>query len=196
MAPDDTFTRVLADAVHLGARFYEQAFGTNATQDDDKLRVGLGGDIPFFPPFFAVGIIVLGIMLQLVLGRWRFMPWPANSFLVRIVLFGMLAAHFIQLKERCEIEMLRVGRTRLDFQPVHGLVTTGPYSYSRNPLYVAFSVVVAGTGVLMDSILLLAATALLPLYLDKLVIPAEEEFLARKFPGEFKSYAEKTPRWL
>ena len=69
----------------------------------------------------------------------------------------------------------------LNFTPVGGIVTTGPYEYSRNPAYVAACVVLLGVAVLCDSSWLLLSVLLFVLYVHTLVIPAEVTFRSPQF---------------
>jgi protein-S-isoprenylcysteine O-methyltransferase Ste14 len=79
---------------------------------------------------------------------------------------------FFQVKSACELEMAKQG-AGVNFTPVGGLVTTGPYEHSRNPIYVAGGGVLLGFAVLFDSSWLLLSGLLVPLYIHTLVIPVE-----------------------
>ena len=84
-----------------------------------------------------------------------------------------------------------------NFLPVTTLTTTGPYQYTRNPMYaVGSALVVPAFAVLADSLYMGAAMALFPLYLDRYVIPAEEALLKKLFGRQFDAYAAKVPRWI
>ena len=83
-----------------------------------------------------------------------------------------------------------------NFLPVNKLVTTGPYAVSRNPMYSCAFILVPAAGVLADSLYMLAATSMLPVYLHLFVIPAEEALNRKLFGKEFDAYAAKVPRWL
>jgi protein-S-isoprenylcysteine O-methyltransferase Ste14 len=75
------------------------------------------------------------------------------------------------------------------------LVTSGPFRYSRNPIYVAFLPAILSLGYFS----LLAAAVGLGLYLAGMtfvVIAREEADLARAFPTAFPAYCAQTPRWL
>jgi protein-S-isoprenylcysteine O-methyltransferase Ste14 len=76
------------------------------------------------------------------------------------------------------------------------LVTGGPYSRVRNPIYLGTVILGMGmTGLIGDlrlAPLLVAACALL--YLT--IIPAEEQFLARKFGAAYASYRNAVPRLI
>jgi len=75
------------------------------------------------------------------------------------------------------------------------LTTTGPYAYTRNPLYLGSLVMAIGFAVAARSgwVLLIIVVMFLIIYLP--VIRSEEEFLRRSFL-EFAAYAEKVPRLL
>ena len=75
------------------------------------------------------------------------------------------------------------------------LTTTGPYAYTRNPLYLGSIIIGAGFAVAALNwwIVLAIAALFLAIYLP--VISSEEEFLRGKFP-EFDAYARQVPRLL
>lgn len=75
------------------------------------------------------------------------------------------------------------------------LATTGPYAYTRNPLYLGSLILAVGFAVAAKSwwIALILAVMFLAIYLP--VIRAEEDYLAQRFP-EFSEYAREVPRLL
>ena len=76
------------------------------------------------------------------------------------------------------------------------LVTTGPFSVVRNPLYVFSLIGVAGFGMCSGSaaVGLLAAAAGLLIF--HRVVLSEEAFLADAFPGAYADYMRRVNRWL
>jgi protein-S-isoprenylcysteine O-methyltransferase Ste14 len=75
------------------------------------------------------------------------------------------------------------------------LATSGPYAYTRNPLYLGSMLIAAGFAVAARNwwVGVLLVAMLLAVYLP--VIRSEEEFLRNKFP-EFENYAREVPRLL
>lgn len=75
------------------------------------------------------------------------------------------------------------------------LATTGPYAYTRNPLYLGSLILAAGFAVAAKNwwIVLLLVFMFVAIYLP--VIRAEEEYLAQRFP-EFSVYAGAVPRLI
>ena len=82
-----------------------------------------------------------------------------------------------------------------DFQPVKHVADTGPYSFSRNWMYVALLSLPVALGVALDSAWLLGSCAMLFAYLDRIVVPAEESFLEKTLGQEYIDYCERVPRW-
>jgi protein-S-isoprenylcysteine O-methyltransferase Ste14 len=81
-------------------------------------------------------------------------------------------------------------------QPQSALITSGPYRFSRNPLYLGGNVFIFfGTALILGSpAALLATTVHLP-FIDRF-IRREEEQLERRFGQDWQSYKKQVRRWL
>ncbi len=75
------------------------------------------------------------------------------------------------------------------------LTTSGPYAYTRNPLYLGSLILAVGFGLAGRSWWLAAAMVLIFLAIYWPVIGAEETFLRTRFP-QFEEYARSVPRLL
>jgi protein-S-isoprenylcysteine O-methyltransferase Ste14 len=73
------------------------------------------------------------------------------------------------------------------------LATSGPYAYTRNPLYLGSLLMGIGFAVAARSWLIGAALAIMFFAIYLPVIHDEEEFLRGKF-AEFEEYAQRVPR--
>lgn len=84
---------------------------------------------------------------------------------------------------------------RSSFGAPQTLVTSGPFAYSRNPIYLAFAIPLSSLalysipGALFGLALYFAAMTLF-------VVRPEERDLARAFGPAFEAYAARTPRWI
>jgi len=76
------------------------------------------------------------------------------------------------------------------------LLTTGPFRWSRNPLYLALSSTLAWFGLLLDSAWMLLLTPVLVLLLDRLVIAREEIRLRTQFGEAYRAYTRRVRRWF
>jgi protein-S-isoprenylcysteine O-methyltransferase Ste14 len=76
------------------------------------------------------------------------------------------------------------------------LITEGPYSMVRHPLYVFSLIGAIGIGLASENILVLAVMVIFYLSYYPLTIFAEEKKLVDKFDQAYLDYAKRTPRFL
>jgi protein-S-isoprenylcysteine O-methyltransferase Ste14 len=75
------------------------------------------------------------------------------------------------------------------------LTMTGPYAYTRNPLYLGSMILAIGFVVAARSVWIALIFVILFMTIYLPVIRAEERYLAQRFP-EFGGYASRVPRLL
>ena len=75
------------------------------------------------------------------------------------------------------------------------LTVTGPYAYTRNPLYLGSMLIAFGFAAAARSVVIFAVLLTLFLIIYLPTIRSEEAFLRSAFPG-FEDYAGKVPRLL
>ena len=90
----------------------------------------------------------------------------------------------------------RMGTTPEPNGVASALLTSGPFRWSRNPLYLGLSLLLVWLGVLLDSAWMLWLTPVLVLLLDRLVIVREEIRLHAQFGQEYLAYTRRVRRWL
>jgi protein-S-isoprenylcysteine O-methyltransferase Ste14 len=76
------------------------------------------------------------------------------------------------------------------------IVRTGPYRFSRNPIYLAFSLLQLGIAIWVNSLWLLATLVGAVALIHYVVIPREEQYLERRFGAEYLDYKRSVRRWL
>ena len=76
------------------------------------------------------------------------------------------------------------------------LITTGIFGTSRNPIYLAFVLILAGASLWLGSVLGLLLVPLLVVVLTRRFIVGEEARLRATFGETYDRYAEETRRWL
>lgn len=76
------------------------------------------------------------------------------------------------------------------------LITSGPYSISRNPLYFFSLLGFVGIGLATETLSFSVAFALIFLLVYPATIRREEEFLRAKFGSAFTDYCARTPRFF
>ena len=150
---------------------------------------GPGVRIP--PPLLYVAVLVLGILLGAAYPV-HFLPsavaWTIGSL---IVVAGLALGPFWGIRA-----MRRANTTVRPDRPATTLVTDGPFRYSRNPLYLALTLMYAGIAIIANSLWALLLLAPLVLFMSLFVIRREEAHLRRVFDGEYESYRARVRRWL
>jgi protein-S-isoprenylcysteine O-methyltransferase Ste14 len=76
------------------------------------------------------------------------------------------------------------------------LVTSGPFRYSRNPMYLGMLLWLAGLAVLLGSILPFLFPLVFFVLANFFVIPPEEKKLRQTFGERFITYQERVRRWV
>jgi protein-S-isoprenylcysteine O-methyltransferase Ste14 len=84
----------------------------------------------------------------------------------------------------------------LPHKPASQVVQSGPFAYTRNPMYVALTTVYVGCALLVNSLWPLLMLPLVLIALYRLVIRREERYLASAFGATYTAYCQRTRRWL
>ncbi len=80
-------------------------------------------------------------------------------------------------------------------EPTNSLVFTGPFSFSRNPIYLGMVSLLLGVGIWANSLWFIGLAALAVVLLSWGVISREERYLERIFGEEYLTYKRQVRRW-
>ena len=133
--------------------------------------------------------ILLGIALKL---GW---PLPFVPSAVRLLgpLVTLCAVVLFLLSLR---EFRAAGTSVRGTERTGTIVRTGPYRFSRNPIYLSFILLMAGLAVWLDDLWLFVTLIPATGVIVVVVIPREERFLERNFHDQYLSYKAAVRRWL
>ena len=90
----------------------------------------------------------------------------------------------------------RARTTRVPGEASTTLVTSGPYRLMRNPMYVGLSVAYIGEAAILHQMVPVILLPLTIAYLNRVVIPIEEERLHAVFGAQYEQYQNDVRRWL
>ena len=76
------------------------------------------------------------------------------------------------------------------------LLTTGPFNFSRNPLYLGYTIAVLGCALASGSWLALLCPVVCFGVLNWLIIPIEEHTIHHVFGERYEWYCRRVRRWL
>jgi protein-S-isoprenylcysteine O-methyltransferase Ste14 len=137
--------------------------------------------------------LAFGWALQLVdrlVGFPKLLPYPINFAGLAILAFGS----WIRLW--AGTVFYRQNPSMVSFKVPPKLVTTGPWRYSRNPLYLGLIIIGLGFSILFFSYSDLILTLVGALLLHLEVVMHEEKVLSKKFGDIYLDYKAKIRRWI
>jgi protein-S-isoprenylcysteine O-methyltransferase Ste14 len=164
---------------------------TDATHHMGSKPTKQGGPLPGLlrPPIIFLAAILLGIVLNLV--------WPLPFRQASLVWLGpLIILCAVALFLRSLREFRAAGTSVRGSQRSTTIVRTGPYRYSRNPIYLSFILLVLGLAVWLNTLWLLVTLVPAVGFIAAIVIPREERFLERNFQDQYLSYKAAVRRWL
>jgi protein-S-isoprenylcysteine O-methyltransferase Ste14 len=148
----------------------------------------------WFPP---PTLFVAGFLLALALDRWVFSLRLGGVSRPTLVVAGWLL--MIVGGSALLWAMLTFTRARtaiLPSRPARTIVATGPFRFSRNPMYPGLSGIYIGLSLLTGMAWPLVLLPLVLLSLYALVIRREERYLGDAFGEEYAAYRQRVRRWL
>jgi protein-S-isoprenylcysteine O-methyltransferase Ste14 len=141
------------------------------------------------PPLVLLAAIILGVVLNLI--------WPLPFIPVALVLAGpviLIAAVLLFVLSLNEFRA--TGTSVRGNERTTAIVRTGPYRFSRNPIYLAFVLLLLGLALSLNNLWLLVTLGAFASFISIVVIPREEQFLERNFQAEYSDYKASVRRWL
>ncbi len=144
-------------------------------------------EVVFGAPLLAGIGMQLAAPLALPQGPIRQGSIPAGVALIAAGLWVLVLARR---------ELARFGQPTDPGQPTSRLVTTGVFAMTRNPLYLAAVVALAGVGLTLDALWVLVTLPVSIVVCLYVLIFPEERYLAAKFGAEYAEYSASVNRWL
>ena len=142
------------------------------------------------PPLIYAGALAAGLLVN------RLRPAPFLPRGISRVLGLTLTVGGVLLGIWGFREMRRAGTNVDPYHPATAIVDEGPYRFTRNPIYVGFTLVYGGISALANA---LPPILLLPgviAVMRKGVIEREERYLERKFGDRYLRYKARVRRWV
>ena len=142
------------------------------------------------PPLVYLGAIALGLLLHFA--------WPLRlvSRAVSVPLGGTVVLVAVALFLYAVRTFRTAGTPVPGHRPTTTIVRTGPYRWSRNPIYLSFSLLHLGVACWVNSLWLLVTLMPAVALISFVVIPREEHYLETRFPSDYLPYKASVRRWL
>lgn len=171
--------------------FYAMDFMLIRRYDRQRQASGSGRawDFTFFI-FVMVALLVLQPILLPILSVQLKEAW---GFLIQVLgALSILAALFLHIWSRAHLQHFYA--ERVEVQPEHRVIDTGPYKLMRHPVITSFFGIATGLFLINPAPTTLAAL-LYTIWDFTRAARQEEDLLTRSLPG-YADYARRTPRFL
>jgi protein-S-isoprenylcysteine O-methyltransferase Ste14 len=144
-------------------------------------------------PWVFILAYLIGFVVQL------YLPIPIRSpEIVRIALIAGVILVVIGLA--VAFSALGIFRKRstttIPFETPTSLVTSGPYRFTRNPMYVGLTLVYLGVAGTRADIWPVIVLPVMLAYVNFIVLPVEERHLQNAFGDAYADYGARVRRWL
>lgn len=143
------------------------------------------------PPILFLLFFLTALGIDVLIPKKLLQPNPLWVF----VSLGLFFSSLIVV--RLSFLTLRKAKTSPNpFNTPTKLVTKGPFSFSRNPIYLAMVGFYLSGAMLANSVWFFSALPLLILLMNWGVIKREEQFLEQQFDEDYRTYRLKVRRWI
>lgn len=151
----------------------------------------------YFPPpfYFALGFLAGWLLHRLVP-----LTVPGANGIGGIAgmhaVGWLLVAVGVVILVWAQITFRRHRTTVIPHRPASTMVTGGPYHFTRNPMYLSFTLLYAGAALITHMLWPIILLPVVLVLLTMLVIRREERYLADAFGAEYSAFRSRVRRWL
>jgi len=142
------------------------------------------------PPLIYLAFILLGVALD------RFWPVAVLPGSAQYAIGGLSIMAGLALAAWSLPLFRKLGTSVNVYRPTTALITTGPYRFARNPLYLSLALAQAGIAFAADNVWIMALLVPTIVVVNYGVIAREERYLEAKFGDEYRRYRAAARRWL
>ena len=147
-------------------------------------------DVRVPPPLIYLAVFLVALGLQ------RVLPLPAIPKMIRFAAGPIMIVAGIALAAWSVGLFRRAGTSLIPIKPTTALVISGPFHFTRNPMYLSLLSIYVGAALMMRTLWALLLLPLVIVAVHYLVIRKEEKYLQRKFGEAFLSYKASVRRWI
>jgi protein-S-isoprenylcysteine O-methyltransferase Ste14 len=125
-------------------------------------------------------LLILSVLLNFIFPVPAFLPPPFTYFGFLIISFGFIMTLWSRSL------FLKNSTTLQPSEAPTSLVTSGPFRFSRNPIYLGMASILMGVAVLMGTLVALAFPVLFVMVIEFYIIPGEERMLEKLFGEPYR----------
>ena len=149
--------------------------------------------IRILPPFVYLGGLIIGYAI------WWFWPVPIApaewSFAIRVAGgVAIVLGFWVMLSAVAAFR--RIDEDPNPMEPTGTLTFDGPYTLTRNPMYLGMALILGGLALAGNALWPLLALVPVIWVIRTQVIAKEEAYLEAKFGNEYREFKARVRRWI
>lgn len=142
------------------------------------------------PPFIALFCMLLAMLLNYLFPNLKLINQPYNKLGIAFIVLG-----FINLV--WSFSLFKKNKTPIiPGQKPTFAVMEGPYSFTRNPMYLSITLALFGIALYIGNILAFIAPIIFFAAMNYVFIPFEENLMEDIFGRKYLDYKKKVRRWI
>lgn len=146
-----------------------------------------------WPPILYLSAIVVAAVLGLLYP----LPWIIEPLSDLLFAAGWLAVAGVVAIYYSAMQTLKRAKTTIrPDRPSEHLVTSGAFSFTRNPIYFANTLLMIAIGLITANVWFIALAVIAAFATQKLAIVPEEKHLQARFGKKYIDYSKKVRRWI
>ena len=143
------------------------------------------------PPVLPAILVIVGLVVHLLVWRADVLPWGLNY----VVGAGLVVVS-VSLALWAHWSFRRHGESLAVHVKTRRVVMDGAYEWGRNPVYLAFLLMIVGVGCLVNGLAVVVMVVPAFAWLNWYVVPREESRLRAGFGDSYGRYTGRTRRWV
>jgi protein-S-isoprenylcysteine O-methyltransferase Ste14 len=139
-------------------------------------------------------VLLTSLALAMVFHLWREIDIFSEVQVAQAVGWVLLALSVLLML--WAVKTMNKHKVDFRFAPVPRVVSKGPYKFTRNPMYVAMTLLVISIGFILNGAWFLIMAGLFVVFIQINVVHVEEKYLEKELGEEYKKYKARVRAWL
>jgi len=140
-------------------------------------------------------IYLIPLAIGIILNAWMPLILLPDPLIGNLIGWPLLIAGIFLMVWALKI-FSKGGEDKHPNTPTNKILKDGPYTFSRNPMYLAFNIIYVGIVLIVNTIWLIIFLPIAFIILHYGVVIREEQYMGKKFGTEYKKYKSEVRRWL
>jgi protein-S-isoprenylcysteine O-methyltransferase Ste14 len=135
-------------------------------------------------------LLIFSILVHFGLDSPEIIVAPFTYPGIILIVFGLWLCYWTRTV------LIENNTTLSPFEKPTTLVTSGPFQFSRNPVYLGMAVILTGTAIFMGTVISFIFPLIFIVIIEIRFIRIEEQTLERIFGERFRQYKRTVRKWI